>query len=212
MNERGDASGTAVDANKTRSSLGSLLDAISATRANYWASYACDFSCILIFAYLGLRGTWSWPLAVVSSLFGFAVFTLVEYAIHRWLLHDPENGLFPLHEAHHLDAEKLTAFFAPTSILVLMPIWFMLTHGLHLPHASFFLSGFSLGYLYFGVLHHVEHTTRVNHLPFRWLKSRWAAHSVHHHVEGSNYGVITSFWDYVFGTAQSQVKRRRSNA
>ena len=211
MIERGDALGTAMSTKEAGARSGSLLSAISQTRANYWASYVCDFTCIVIFAYLGFRGTWSWPRAVVSSLFGFAVFTLVEYAIHRWLLHDPTNGLFPLHEAHHIDAEKLTAFFFPTSLLVLMPIW-LLTHWLRLPHASFFLSGFSLGYFYFGVLHHVEHTTRINHLPFRWLKSRWAAHSVHHHVEGSNYGVITSFWDYVFGTAQSQVKRKRSNA
>ena len=194
------------------SSFGSLMSTISASRANYWASYLCDFSCILIFAYLGFRGTWSWPWVILSSLFGLVVFSLVEYSIHRWLLHDPRSGLFHLHAAHHNDAEKLTAFFFPTSILVLVPVWLLLTKLLHLQHGSFFLSGFSAGYFYFGVLHHVEHTTRINHLPFRWLKSRWAAHSVHHHLDDTNFGVMTSFWDYIFRTQQSQAKRRRLRA
>ena len=141
--------------------------------------------------------------------FGVAVFSLVEYSIHRWLLHDPRRALYALHAAHHHDAEKLTAFFFPTSILVLVPLWLLLNYALHLHHSAYFLCGFSAGYFYFGVLHHVEHTTRINHLPFRWLKSRWAAHSVHHHLDQTNFGVMTSFWDYAFGTLQSQVKRRR---
>jgi len=186
----------------------SLLQRISKSRTNYWAAYAVDFGCPVLFAYLGVRSHPGWLSILLSSMFGAALFTLVEYAIHRWLLHDPECFLFPLHEAHHLRPEEHAAFLFPTSFVVLMPIWLLLTKVLHLPSASFFLCGFSAAYFYYDTLHHFEHTVRINQIPFRWLQGRWAAHSVHHHLDHTNYGVMTSFWDFVFGTHQKQVKRK----
>jgi sterol desaturase/sphingolipid hydroxylase (fatty acid hydroxylase superfamily) len=185
-----------------------LLRTLSKSRTNYWASYVVDFSCIVLFGYLGMRRQMGWGSIGVSLVFGLGVFTLVEYAIHRWLLHDPRSVLYQAHEAHHIDPESAAAFLFPASFIVLMPIWFVLTAGLHVHGASFFLCGFSAGYFYYGALHHFEHTTRINQIPFRWLQGRWAAHSVHHHLDNRNYGVMTSFWDYVFGTHQRQVKRK----
>jgi sterol desaturase/sphingolipid hydroxylase (fatty acid hydroxylase superfamily) len=190
----------------------SLLRTISKSRANYWASYVVDFSCPILFAYLGLHHQPTWTSLVGGCGFGFVVFTLVEYSIHRWLLHDPRSILFQSHEAHHIDPEKPSAFLFPASFLVLMPIWLLLVDGLHIHGASFFLCGFSAGYCYFGALHHFEHTTRINQIPFRWLQGRWAAHSVHHRLDQSNFGVMTSFWDYVFGTSQKQIKRKSLDA
>ena len=186
----------------------SLVRAISKSRFNYWASYVVDFGCIVLFAYLGLSRQPNWPSTIVASLFGVAVFTLVEYSIHRWLLHDPRSILFQAHEAHHLDPEKPSAFLFPASFLVLMPIWAILAALLRIPGASFFLCGFSAGYFYYGALHHFEHTSRINQIPFRWLQKRWAAHSVHHHLDDRNFGVMTSFWDYVFKTHQKHSKRK----
>jgi sterol desaturase/sphingolipid hydroxylase (fatty acid hydroxylase superfamily) len=187
--------------------VGSLVNDISESRANYWASYAVDLSCPLLFAYLGLRRPVWWPAAVVTFLAGLILFTFVEYAIHRWLLHNPNSALSHLHAVHHNFPEKPSAFLFPASIVILVPVWFLLT-WLHFPAASFFLCGFSGGYFYFGMLHHFEHTTRINQIPFRWLQTRWAAHSVHHRIDQSNFGVMTSFWDYVFGTQQRQQKRK----
>ncbi len=185
-----------------------ILQTISNNRINYWAAYAVDFGCPVLFGYLGLRHPPGWPSILLSSLCGVAAFTLVEYAIHRWLLHNPQCFLFPLHEAHHQRPGETAAFLFPTSFLVLMPIWWLLTGLLHLAGASFFLCGFSGAYFYYDTLHHFEHTVRINQIPFRWLQGRWAAHSVHHRLDNSNYGVMTSFWDYVFGTHQKQVKRK----
>jgi sterol desaturase/sphingolipid hydroxylase (fatty acid hydroxylase superfamily) len=185
----------------------SLASRLSESRINYWASYAVDFSCPILFACLGLRHRPAWPVLIVSLLAGVVLFSLVEYAIHRWLLHNPRTVFYQLHAAHHIDPEKPAAFLFPTSLVILLPIWFLLT-WIHFPSASFFLCGFSGGYFYFGMLHHVEHSTRINQIPFRWLQKRWAAHSVHHHIDQSNFGVMTSFWDYVFGTQQRQQKRK----
>jgi sterol desaturase/sphingolipid hydroxylase (fatty acid hydroxylase superfamily) len=184
-----------------------LLSTISKSRANYWASYVVDATCPFLFAYLGLRHPLGLREAVISFVLGLTAFTLVEYSIHRWLLHDSKGALFTLHEAHHVDPGKPAAFLFPTSLVVLTPVWLLLT-VIDVRAASFFLSGFSSAYCCFGALHHVEHTTRINQLPFRWLKKRWAAHSVHHHLDHTNYGVVTSFWDHVFGTHQKQVKQK----
>jgi sterol desaturase/sphingolipid hydroxylase (fatty acid hydroxylase superfamily) len=194
--------------NATRSVVGTICE----SRINYWAAYVTDFSCPCIFAYLGMHQESSWPAAIVSSLLGLASFSLIEYVVHRWLLHDRRSALFCLHDAHHNHPEKTSAFLFPASIVLLMPVWGLLTWGLHIAEASYFLMGVSGGYLYFDTLHHVEHTTRINQIPFRWLKKRWAYHSVHHRIDQSNFGVTTSFWDYVFGTHQQQMKRRKLQA
>jgi sterol desaturase/sphingolipid hydroxylase (fatty acid hydroxylase superfamily) len=208
----GDELDIAVSVKQIGSASRSLLRAISKSRANYLASYLVDFSCPVLFAYLGLRHRPGWLSMVLSSLFGIFVFTLVEYCIHRWLLHDPRSVLYQAHEAHHLDPHRPSAFFFPASFLVLMPIWLLLADLLRIHGTSFFLCGFSAAYFYYGALHHFEHTTRINQIPFRWLQGRWAAHSVHHHLDHTNYGVMTSFWDNVFGTSQKKIKRKTMNA
>lgn len=190
------------------SSLSALMSAISRSRVNYWAAYMVDFGCAVLFAGLGMRFHPGWAGIFFSFVLGFAAFTLAEYAIHRWLLHNPEGFLYPLHAAHHQHPQGTAAFLAPTSFVVLMPFWLVFAYVLHVPGASFFLSGFVFGYFYFGVLHHLEHQVRINRIPFRWLQGRWAAHSVHHKLEHTNYGVMTSFWDYVFGTHHKQIKRK----
>jgi sterol desaturase/sphingolipid hydroxylase (fatty acid hydroxylase superfamily) len=208
MIELGDELDLAIRLRQIGYASRSLLRTLSKSRVNYWASYVVDFSCPLIFLYLGLRRQPTWPSMIVSSLFGVFVFTLVEYCIHRWLLHDPRSVLFQAHEAHHLDPEKPSAFLFPASFVVLMPIWLVLADLLRIHGASFFLCGFSAAYFYYGALHHFEHTTRINQIPFRWLQGRWAAHSVHHKRDNRNFGVMTSFWDYVFKTHQRDVKRK----
>ena len=187
-----------------------VAQVVSESRLNYWASYVTDFTCLLLFGYLGTRHHWNWPSAIFSFLSGWTVFSLIEYSVHRWLLHAGEGLLFRLHESHHNHPEEPSAFFFPTSIVVLTLAWLLLDRALHLDGASFFICGVASGYCYFGLLHHLEHTTRINRIPFRWLQKRWAAHSVHHRLGHHNFGVITSFWDFVFKTHQSCKKRECS--
>ncbi len=186
----------------------SLVGAICESRLNYWAAYAVDLSCPAIFAYLGMQHAERWPVIVLSSMLGLVLFSLIEYAVHRWLLHDLRSALADLHDAHHANPERTSAFLFPTSLSLLMPAWFLLRWA-HVPEASYVLMGLSAGYVSFDTLHHIEHTTRINRIPFRWLKRTWAFHRVHHRLDRCNYGVITPFWDHVFGTHQTRIKRLR---
>ena len=186
-----------------------LAHVVAKSRINYWASYVTDFTCPLLFAYMGTQHHCNWLSAILSFSSGLTVFSLIEYSVHRWILHAPGNFLFRLHESHHNIPEERSAFFFPTSIVTLTLGWLLLDQALDLHYASFFICGVASGYCYFGILHHVEHTARINQIPFRWLQKRWAAHSVHHRLNHHNFGVITSFWDFVFGTHQSSKKRQR---
>lgn len=202
----------ATELNQAVAAPETLLSRMSKSPANLWASYVVDSSGPVLFAYLGLRHHLGWHSNLMNALAGFVVFTLVEYAIHRWLLHNPKCFLFPLHEAHHHDPHAVSAGLFFTSLVVLMPVWALLTMVLGWQGGSFFLCGLSAGNLYFGLIHQLEHSIRINQIPFRWMQGRWAAHSVHHKLDNTNFGVMTSFWDYVFGTHQKQAKRKSMTA
>jgi hypothetical protein len=115
----------------------SLVRTISESRTNYWASYVIDLACPFLFVHLGMRHQSNWPSIIVSCLSGLVVFSLIEYSIHRWLLHNPKSALFHLHETHHNFPEKPSAFLFPTSIVTTMLIWLFLTYALHFQSASF---------------------------------------------------------------------------
>ena len=186
-----------------------LMATISESRWNYYLSYITDGACPLIFFYLGMRSHLGWPTILLATIAGAIFFTWAEYAIHRWLLHNPKNILFPLHATHHNAPEDPSAFLFPTSIVVLGLVWLFFVPLLHMAPASFVIAGFGAAYFYYGTLHHLEHHIKANRLPFRWMQKRWAAHTVHHHLDHTNFGVMTSFWDWIYGTHHKQVKRRK---
>jgi len=189
--------------------LNQMMAAMSESRWNYYLSYVTDGACPLIFFFVGMRSHVSSPKIVLGTLAGAVLFTLVEYAIHRWLLHDPRSILFPLHATHHNAPTEPSAFLFPASVVVLGIVWLFFVPLLHLPSAAFVIAGFAATYFYYGLLHHFEHSIKANRLPFRWMQKRWAAHTVHHHLDHTNFGVMTSFWDYVFQTHHKQAKRRQ---
>ena len=189
-----------------------LMREISETRWNYYASYVTDFICPFLFIYLGMGHGVGRAAMIAGVVSGVVTFTLIEYSIHRWMLHDPNNVLYPLHEVHHNEPERPSAFLFPTSIVVLGLVWLVFAKGLHLPSLSFFIAGIAAGYCYFGAIHHLEHSIRINQIPWRWMQKRWAAHSVHHRLNQNNFGVMTSFWDHVFGTQMKPGKNPRQRA
>jgi hypothetical protein len=67
--------------------IGRIAQVVSESHINYWDSYVTDFTCPLLFAYLGTRHHWNWPSAIFSFFSRLTVFSLIEYAVHRWLLH-----------------------------------------------------------------------------------------------------------------------------
>jgi sterol desaturase/sphingolipid hydroxylase (fatty acid hydroxylase superfamily) len=150
----------------------------------------------------GFTGAGLW---LIAFLAGVAVWTFVEYAVHRWIYHAvPFFEKF--HDAHHEDPKALIgvpSFISSGIILAVffVPLW--LTIGIVL--AGGFTSGSLLGYAGYMLVHHASHHWTLK--PGGMLYRARVQHMAHHyHNTPGNYGVVTSFWDHVFST---NVDRRR---
>ena len=137
------------------------------------------------------------------GLVGFVAWTLVEYVLHRSVLHK-HTYFAPMHGQHH--ASPLAFIGTPSWIsvsvlclVVLVPTWLWL--GFYL--ADGLTVGVMLGYWWYGLVHHVIHH-HANAPSPSYFNNLRAWHMRHHYSPKSgNFGVTTSLWDHVFGTVIS---------
>ena len=138
-----------------------------------------------------------WAIVYGTGLVGW---TLIEYLLHRVLFHHAPI-LSRIHERHHHSPLDLIGTPAWASVLlgliaVASPAWEAL--GFDLGTAA--TAGMVTGYLWYVFVHYAIHHWR----PRRGSYLYWARlrHARHHHISHSgNFGVTTSTWDHVFGTA-----------
>ncbi len=138
---------------------------------------------------------------LVLSGLGFVSWTLMEYLLHRFVLH----GVLPFkrwHEEHHRRPRALIC--APTMLsacLVLLLVFLPCLALGNAWHACAFTLGVVTGYLLYAVTHHATHHWQAKS---PWLRKRKRWHALHHHFadsSGGGYGVSTAFWDHVFASA-----------
>ncbi|MBV9566918.1 MAG: sterol desaturase family protein [Hyphomicrobiales bacterium] len=151
----------------------------------------------------GAAGVW-----LLAFLTGLGAWTLIEYAVHRWLYHRvPFFEKF--HDAHHADPDGLIGAPSFFAILVLLGLFFAPLLVLGVVIAGGFASGILLGYMLYMLVHHASH--HVMPKPGSLLYAARIRHMAHHyHARPGNYGVITAFWDRVFSTylrAESRARR-----
>jgi sterol desaturase/sphingolipid hydroxylase (fatty acid hydroxylase superfamily) len=127
---------------------------------------------------------------------GLALWTLLEYGIHRFAFH----GFLP-HYQHHDDPKDLK--------YIVSPLWLsggtslLLFALLRIPAGSWARSGLTLaaiiaGYLFYEGLHVRIH---ANEAGGPWLRELRKRHYYHHFAdERYCYGVTTPIWDHVFGS------------
>jgi sterol desaturase/sphingolipid hydroxylase (fatty acid hydroxylase superfamily) len=146
-------------------------------------------------------GTLEWG---ASLLFGGALWTLVEYLIHRFAYHHAPV-LTSLHDAHHRAPTAFVgvpSFFSSGLILV---VCYLPLRGVAPIFASGFTSGMMLGYAAYMFVHHATHHLDIQ--PGDWLYEARLRHMGHHYREGVNFGVSVGFWDRVFGTLAKRRER-----
>lgn len=151
-----------------------------------------------------------WPAWVFVALIGGLLWTLVEYAMHRFVFHRVP-WLRDLHAEHHDDHAAPLG----TPPWISLPAMGVAAAGV-IAAAGFvagsaLVMGLMLGYWWYISVHHVVHHWRLpdHGYAFR-LKRRHALH--HHHDEHSNFGVTCGVWDVVFGTAETTRQRHRAQA
>jgi cyclopropane-fatty-acyl-phospholipid synthase len=155
-------------------------------------------TCVLLLAlYLLINGSRQQLVGnLLFILAGLLSWTVIEYLLHRFVLH----GMQPLKNWHIEHHKYPSAFISlPTLlsaalllILVFLPVLFIL--GIF-PACAVTL-GVLTGYLTYTVVHHGIHHWNIDS---NWFKKRKHWHDFHHYADQTKcYGVTSSFWDYVF--------------
>jgi len=169
------------------------------------AAYAADFvvygaAVTALAAFLWAAVPHGQRLAIAGFvLLGLAGWTVIEYAMHRFVLH----GLRPFSRWHAQHHERPTALIGtPTIVSATLIAALVFVPALRLAglwRACALTLGVTAGYLVYAIAHHATHHWRAGSA---WLRRRKRWHALHHHLVDSPvcYGVTTSFWDHVFGS------------
>jgi sterol desaturase/sphingolipid hydroxylase (fatty acid hydroxylase superfamily) len=131
----------------------------------------------------------------VSFAAGLLSWTLLEYVVHGWMGHLYNTFVTPIHAVHHRDPHAVFAIKAwGPSLAMLLALLVLLRQA---PVVVFY-TGMLCGFVTYEVIHYRIHFSSVL-MPFeRGLRER---HLVHHLRRPKMcLGVISSFWDKVFGT------------
>ncbi|HSH98838.1 MAG: sterol desaturase family protein [Methylophilaceae bacterium] len=131
-------------------------------------------------------------------MLGLVGWTLIEYLLHRFVLH----GLRPFNRWHAEHHQRPTALIcAPTILsasLILLLIFAPALLATDVLRACALTLGVMAGYLSYAVTHHAIHHWRSDSA---WLKQRKRWHALHHHVnQPGYYGVTSGFWDYLLAS------------
>lgn len=143
----------------------------------------------------------------ISVACGMCLWTLLEYWIHRVLLHPDATSWYRFisensHKPHHEHPEDVTQVILTP--LLTAPLALLLYGALRwaLPEstAGAVIAGVMLGYLAYDIAHYYFHAPVK--LPFRWLEDLQKDHALHHFkTPDLKFGVTTTLWDKVFGTS-----------
>ncbi len=148
-----------------------------------------------------------WGLALFA---GLGTWTLVEYAVHRWVYH--RVPFFKrLHDAHHANPRALIGAPSFLSFGIVFGVFFAPSVVVGLVAASGFASGALLGYIGYMLVHHLSH--HVEPKTGTLLYQARIRHMAHHYRSTpGNYGVTTPFWDWLLATKLERRRRHPSLA
>lgn len=141
-----------------------------------------------------------WATGMLMLIVGLAAWTLLEYLLHRFMLH----GLEPFrgwHEQHHRQPDLPMRTPVLFSLMLLLAL---VLPPLLLPDAAAYTAAFSggliLGHLLQETVHHRLHASPPPKTG--WLRGRWLHHDVHHRRDQSiNFGTLSDFWDRLFDSS-----------
>jgi sterol desaturase/sphingolipid hydroxylase (fatty acid hydroxylase superfamily) len=170
------------------------------SKFNYWGGYVAN---LILIAALFVRGVTSpESVSVAQALLlmacGLFLYSFTEYLAHRFLYHVMTSPFTKGHGLHHDDPKGLLGLPWYFPYPVIIGAYFLLSWGTGAPGSVGLLMGaWWLGFVGYCAIHH-----SIHHYNFKWawFKRLKAHHKVHHVREETNFGVVSTFWDRVFGT------------
>lgn len=141
---------------------------------------------------------------------------LVEYGLHRFVLHDDEDAppkrlrlsAQAEHAAHHDDPRAVDQLFVslsastPVAACYCLLAWVMIGSW---QAVAYLFTGLVVGYFSYEWLHYRAHYGTPRLRLFRYLKKYHLLH--HHQTPDSRFGVTSPVVDYLFGTYRPVSKR-----
>jgi len=180
---------------------------LSYSKQNYYFSFISDLSigtfAIVYSIYYFEHKWWGATLAITSGIF---LWTITEYVFHRFWFHstNPESVIYKGHDFHHDHPTSIVAMPFFTGGLMFFLALGLCYYVMPLHYALMFVGSYVIFYSYYGIVHHMTH----HHKPkSRYYKKLLGMHNVHHRRPDLNYGVVTLFWDRVFGTYSKMQKK-----
>jgi sterol desaturase/sphingolipid hydroxylase (fatty acid hydroxylase superfamily) len=172
------------------------------SKTGYFADFFIypPFVLALLVGVAAQAGSLAWLYWSIACLIGIGTWTLLEYVIHRGVLHRV-RFFAEMHEMHHDSPTELIGSPSWLSLAlacfgVLLPLWW----GAGFAVAGGFTAGLMIGYLWYVTVHYAVHHWRTT--PDSYLYRAKRRHFIHHYSrQPYNFGVSTGFWDHVFGTA-----------
>lgn len=156
----------------------------------------------------------AWGHLLASLLAGWILWTIFEYALHRWLLHHTRwpwlRRVFwdALHKEHHGYKVMRDPDHHGLHIGLTLPLALALVGLAESATSSGWtlavLSGWLGGYVVYESLHWLFHAASPMPILARFgpIVRLRQIHTIHHlHHANMNYGFVTQFWDRQFGTA-----------
>lgn len=166
------------------------------TWAPVWSPYAVGLPAVAALARVG-------PFDAGAAALGALTWTLVEYALHRFIFHFPPSTdvrkvvTFVLHRHHHHDpaaTERLAATPAQAAGL-LVPLG-ATARAVDPAHWTAFTSGLVAAWVVYEALHYSHH-----HGTSRLLAGLRAHHLRHHHADAArDFGISSPLWDWLLRT------------
>jgi sterol desaturase/sphingolipid hydroxylase (fatty acid hydroxylase superfamily) len=158
--------------------------------------------------------------ALAFSLLGLALWTVMEYLVHRFVLHVafpararwPSRVLHQLFDAAHVDhhAKPWDGYHINGHLDTLFVAVWLVPLSLLAPAytASLAVAGLFAGYVAEEWAHHAMHFGNYRWRYFQYVRRR---HLYHHspHGVGTAYGITSDFWDWVFATRIPLPQRQR---
>ena len=182
------------------------LSRLSTSRFNNYAGLSSDVLVALCLLVAGLRrGDLGTGMILWLVLCGLLIFSLIEYAVHRWLFHGPFEVFEQGHRRHHEEPrgyDALPFFLPPLAYLLLATL---LTYLMPTSEALLLGGSIAAGYAAYGLSHWSIHAFRYRNPVVRsWA----AAHHIHHNHPERNFGVTSPLWDLLLRTQYVPASKR----
>lgn len=151
--------------------------------------------------------------AIALVALGIGVWSLFEYAMHRFLFHwESRNAfvrgcVFVMHGNHHdLPNDAMRNLMPPIASFPIAGVVWAVCHLVAGVGANWTFFGFMLGYFAYDLVHYACHQWPMRGRFARMMKRH---HMRHHHVAvDGNYAITALFWDRVLGTRITSLKPR----